>query len=491
MRRCLLLLVVASLAIPGGTVCAFDVFVDISATDGYTQADPTGVATGGVAVLQGPMPTLATYFYDTFTYPGATTGTMTNLTTTFTSVNGRIGSTNMNASGQFVACETSPAFGTGSTGGWTYANGTATSLPYYYLPGPTQAYETYATAINNNGDTAGYYRATGGGGPTEPFIRTGGTDYGLTDTTTYGSAITALNTSGQAVGWTQSGGIGPPTFNAVVWTYTISGGAITSQTSLNLESKGGLATAFPDVYASTALAINNSGQVVVAVNSTTGGDNYVSLLQYGTAYAYLYSMSSQSYTYLDGLQIFDSQIPTGTGTQYGGHAQAINDSGQVVGRIPNTSGGYDAAIWQNGTVTDLNTLYAGILPAGFTLNNATAIDDQGDIAGYGTDAANNTNQAFVIYAPTPGDANLDGRVDINDLTIVLTNYNQTGKGWAQGEFIGDGTVDINDLTIVLAHYNDTTTPAAGGPAAVPEPCCLALLAAGLAGLLAYVWQKRR
>ena len=44
---------------------------------------------------------------------------------------------------------------------------------------------------------------------------------------------------------------------------------------------------------------------------------------------------------------------------------------------------------------------------------------------------------------------------------------------------------------MLAHYNDTTAPAAGGPAAVPEPCCLALLAAGLAGLLAYAWQKRR
>ena len=134
----------------------------LSATDGYTQADPTGVATGGFAVLQGPMPTQSTLFYDTLTYPGATTGTMTNITTIFTGVNGRIGSTNMNASGQFVACETSPAFGTGSTGGWTYANGTATQLPYYYLPGPTQAYETYATAINNNGDTAGYYRATTG-----------------------------------------------------------------------------------------------------------------------------------------------------------------------------------------------------------------------------------------------------------------------------------------------------------------------------------------
>ena len=77
---------------------------------------------------------------------------------------------------------------------------------------------------------------------------------------------------------------------------------------------------------------------------------------------------------------------------------------------------WHAAIWQNGVITDLNTEYASILPAGVVLNNATAIDNNGDIAGVCTDAANNTMQAFVIYAALPGDANLDSRVNINDLT---------------------------------------------------------------------------
>ena len=97
------------------------------------------------------------------------------------------------------------------------------------------------------------------------------------------------------------------------------------------------------------------------------------------------------------------------------------------------------------------------------LNNATAIDNNGDIAGYGTDAAGNTYQAFVILqALLPGDANLDGKVDINDLTIVLAHYSQTGMTWTTGEFTGDGTVDINDLTIVLAHYNQSIGASAGG-----------------------------
>ena len=92
-----------------------------------------------------------------------------------------------------------------------------------------------------------------------------------------------------------------------------------------------------------------------------------------------------------------------------------------------------------------------------------------------------------------GDANIDGRVDINDLTIVLGNYGQSGKSWSQGAMDGDptGTVDINDLTIVLGNYNVSVGSSAVGLAAVPEPGSLLLLAAGVVGLLACAWRKRK
>jgi hypothetical protein len=93
--------------------------------------------------------------------------------------------------------------------------------------------------------------------------------------------------------------------------------------------------------------------------------------------------------------------------------------------------------------------------------------------------------------PLPGDANGDGKVDINDLTIVLAHYGRSGMIWSQGEFTGDGTVDINDLTIVLAHYGQSQGASAAGTAAVPEPSCLVLLGIGGAGLLASLWRKRR
>jgi probable HAF family extracellular repeat protein len=68
-----------------------------------------------------------------------------------------------------------------------------------------------------------------------------------------------------------------------------------------------------------------------------------------------------------------------SGYQYG-IANAVNDSGQIVGNAGDASHQF-AALWQNGTGTDLNSL----LPAnsGWTLQTATGINDSGLIVGYG------------------------------------------------------------------------------------------------------------
>ena len=98
--------------------------------------------------------------------------------------------------------------------------------------------------------------------------------------------------------------------------------------------------------------------------------------------------------------------------------------------------------------------------------------------------------ALYAAAPTmPGDANMDGTVDINDLTVVLANYSQSGMNWTTGDFTGSGTVDINDLTIVLANYNQSAS--AAGLAAVPEPSSLLLTTAALIGLLACRGRRRK
>ena len=65
------------------------------------------------------------------------------------------------------------------------------------------------------------------------------------------------------------------------------------------------------------------------------------------------------------------------------------------------------------------------------LNSATAIGDDGSIVGIGTDSLGHSGQGFLIQVPQLlGDANLDGTVNITDLSKVLTNYDKTGMDWA-------------------------------------------------------------
>jgi len=71
-----------------------------------------------------------------------------------------------------------------------------------------------------------------------------------------------------------------------------------------------------------------------------------------------------------------------------------------------------------------------------------------------------TMQTFLIDAneegfalTLPGDADLDGDVDLNDLGTLAGHYGLGSEMlWLQGDFDGDGDVDLNDLSGLASHY---------------------------------------
>lgn len=101
------------------------------------------------------------------------------------------------------------------------------------------------------------------------------------------------------------------------------------------------------------------------------------------------------------------------------------------------------------------------------------------------------------WAFQPGDADLDGDVDIDDLQTWQLNYTgpgSAGASWTEGnwnENLGDGAVDITDLQLWQLNYTGPLTGPpplhtrddyAGSLASVPEPASAALIALGVLGL---------
>jgi autotransporter-associated beta strand protein len=131
---------------------------------------------------------------------------------------------------------------------------------------------------------------------------------------------------------------------------------------------------------------------------------------------------------------------------------------------------------------DAGWTYAATHPIGST--TAAADSTHSHALGWLDDTASlKVDIMFTLY----GDSNLDGTVNGADLNTVLSNYNLTHMHWSQGDFNYDGTVNGTDLNMVLSNYNQSL----GLGAAVPEPSTLLLTAAGLMGLLAYAWRKRK
>ena len=219
-----------------------------------------------------------------------------------------------------------------------YSNGTMTNLGTQ-LGGVSSS----ASAINNVGEIVGIVNF--GGFPTETYMAFSYSSGTRTNLGNLGGTAPTYpadnNEAGQVVGYSFTAG------NAAQLAFLYSNGTMTSL--------GGLGPL--GATSSQATGINKTGQVV-GMFSTPGG-----------AQAFLYSSGTMT------------SLGTGSGTQ--SWALGINDAGQVVGWIVTPSrGGQVAFVSSNGILVDLNSLL-NATGAGWTLLEAKAINNNGQIAGYG------------------------------------------------------------------------------------------------------------
>ena len=90
------------------------------------------------------------------------------------------------------------------------------------------------------------------------------------------------------------------------------------------------------------------------------------------------------------------------------------------------------------------------------------------------------NPSDLLIAPELlGDANIDGHVDLTDLSTILNHFGTTTPNWTDGNFDYAQTIDLTDLSAVLNNFGLSNPNAAASLSVAtpaPEPASLALLA---------------
>jgi hypothetical protein len=131
----------------------------------------------------------------------------------------------------------------------------------------------------------------------------------------------------------------------------------------------------------------------------------------------------------------------------------------------------------------------GILSTNLPAHMGIAVLDNA-VTGFTTFGGQPVDSNSVLLAPELlGDANVDGKVDLTDLSTVLNNFGNFTPNWTAGNFDYGSNIDLTDLSDVLNNFgltNSSPSLTTGNSAhafmTAPEPASLPLLAFSIAVL---------
>jgi len=135
-----------------------------------------------------------------------------------------------------------------------------------------------------------------------------------------------------------------------------------------------------------------------------------------------------------------------------------------------TVGNLIAAGYADGTWTGNGIKSSAVAPNGFTYGLGYAQNDALVVPfdTYRTFEGEPVDLTTVLVKYTYlGDLNLDGKVDDNDVTVLVLNYDRgksTDRTWQMGDVARyDGKVDDNDVTLLVLNYGAGWKPGRGAP----------------------------
>jgi probable HAF family extracellular repeat protein len=288
-----------------------------------------------------------------------------------------------------------------------------------YFSGAT----TFVGGLNNLGQVAGWYASQNG---SQAFLYSGGGVTPLASPDGNGSYGTAINNQGQVVGNFYVG-----SHSADTHAFFYSGGQMR-----DLGTLGG-ANSF-------ANAVNDAGHVVGIAAGTSGGPQgffYAggAMQDLGGIFAYGINNHDQivGSTSAGEAVLFDHGVVTQLGSlgAQGGNANGINDHGQITGASPTGTGIGGAFLYSSGHMISLGTTSSDLpLSLAFGLNNF------GDVVGEVYNNSTDIYHAFVYHSgqmldlndliPSGGLFTLTDAQAINDQGQIVVNGNDGGQNRA-------------------------------------------------------------